>query len=172
MIKRNFYLTLMWLWNIMFFSTTFYLSSLHIANGLGFFFIIILITFIFHMIFIFISDKENNDVVDLDTYCPFITGFFTLRRKKIYYSDLGYFWIRQKGNKIIVSKQSWFFTKELFKIGNNGNIESIKNEIKKELEYIYKLELEKKRKKKLIEDWDGYIDTVSKRDDIINKIIK
>jgi hypothetical protein len=167
MIKRNFYLTLMWLWNIMFFSTTFYLSSLHI----GFFFLSLIIQFLLVLIF-FVINLIIDDNTELDTYCPFMIGFFTLFRKKIYYSDLGYFWIRQKGNEIIVSKQDWFFTKSLFSIYIGGNIESIKNEIKSELQEIYKKELEEKKKKEIIQKWDGYLDIASKRDDIINKIIK
>jgi len=170
MTKRIFYLTLMWLWNIMFLSTTFYLST-DIESVTIFFTVMIAFVLFFYLISLVIFGVRDVDV-DPDTYCYFFIGFLTLFRKKIYYSDLGYFWIRQSGNLIIVSKQSWFFTKALFTVYNNGDIESIKNSIKKKLEDIYKEELEEKRKKKLIQGWDGYIDIVSKRDDIINKIIK
>lgn len=37
---------------------------------------------------------------------------------------------------------------------------------------IYQDELKESRKKQMIKDWDGYIDITSKRDDVINKIIK
>lgn len=170
MTKRIFYLTLMWLWNIMFLSTTFYLST-DIESASIFFTVMIAFVLFFYLISLVIFGVRDVDV-DPDTYCYFFIGFLTLFRKKIYYSDLGYFWIRQKGNEIIVSKQNWFSTKVLFTVYNDGNIESIKEEIKKELEDIYKAELEETRNKKLIQDWDGYVDIVSKRDDIINKITK
>jgi hypothetical protein len=174
MNKRIFYLVIMWIWNITFLSSTFYLLlNRSIGDGLGFFFLSIVIQFGLLMIFFLIKLAIDDDV-EPDTYCPFLVGFFTLGRKKIYYSDLGYFWIRQSKNKIIVSKQDWFSTKKLFtvRIYDDLNIESIRKEIKSELEEIYQDELKESRKKQMIKDWDGYIDITSRRDDVINKIIK
>jgi hypothetical protein len=128
----------------------------------------ILLSFLFKLIYIMIKDEG-----DMDTFCLFTIGFLTFGgRKRIYYSELGYFYMRKYKDKLVISKQSYFYSKKLFSINISDDLESIKKQIKLELELIYKAELEEKRKSDIIKNWDGYIDLVSKRDDTINRIIK
>jgi hypothetical protein len=47
----------------------------------------------------------------------------------------------------------------------------VRNQIKYNLEEIYKEKLVKINKKEMIKNWDGYIDITSKREDIIDKIV-
>jgi hypothetical protein len=68
--------------------------------------------------------KEPTDLIFTNL------GFLTFRFKRIYYSDLGYFWCwRKSDNKVIVYKQSYFYMKKLFNIRYNGDTDvlGIKN---------------------------------------------
>lgn len=103
-------------------------------------------------------------------------GFLTFGFKRVYYSDLGYFWIRKNEN----DRHVYLYDQKLFamcKIGEvywDGNIEHLKLEIKKELEEIYKVQLSLKRKrdldKKLWSEWDGSVDKKSERDNKLNEL--
>ncbi len=59
----------------------------------------------------------------------------------------------------------------LFSLNFWGDTEALRRDIKSSLDRIYHEELEKKRRKKSLNDWDGYIDTQSKRDDKLNQIL-
>jgi hypothetical protein len=109
--------------------------------------------------------KEPTDLIFTNL------GFLTFRFKRIYYSDLGYFWCwRKSDNKVIVYKQSYFYMKKLFNIQYNGDNDVLGIRIKDELEEIYTEELKKKRESDSFKNWNGYIDTVSERDGKLNDL--
>jgi len=114
------------------------------------------------------NTKSPNELV------PFMFFFFFINNKRIYYSDLGYFYIRpnNNGDKVYLYKQGYFFYSKIGLHYYNGNTESLSKEIKSELDKIYKKELERIRVKKSIKDWNGYLDLPSKRDDKLNQLIK
>ena len=121
----------------------------------------------------------NDDSPDMTEISLFFSGILTLGRKRIYYSDLGYFYIRQEfGNKnnIIISKQDYIVSKSLFETSFYGDINTFREEIKNKLEYLYKEELREKRDKvslkSTLNNWDGYIDIKSKRDDKLKQLLK
>jgi hypothetical protein len=109
--------------------------------------------------------KEPTDLIFTNL------GFLTFRFKRIYYSDLGYFWCwRKSDNKVIVYKQSYFYMKKLFNIRYNGDTDVLGIRIKDELEEIYTEELKKKRESDSFKNWNGYIDTVIERDGKLNDL--
>jgi hypothetical protein len=109
--------------------------------------------------------KEPTDLIFTNL------GFLTFRFKRIYYSDLGYFWCwRKSDNKVIVYKQSYFYMKRLFNIRYNGDNDVLGIRIKDELEEIYIEELKKKRESDSFKNWNGYIDKISERDDKLNDL--
>jgi len=114
------------------------------------------------------TDGNVGDVI----ISPF--GFLTFGFKRVYYSDLGYFWIRKSGRQVYLYEQRPF---AMYKIGKTfwGNdVESLKSEIKNKLEEIYKEKLEQKRQKdwekKIWNDWDGTVDKKSERDNKLNEL--
>lgn len=113
---------------------------------------------------------RDYDMPDIDEYCSFLLGIFLFGQKRIYYSDLGYFYM--SGNSTLsIWKQDIFFSKRLFKVHYGGDIEYIRTQIKSELEKIYQREIFENQRRKALEDWNGYIDKKSERDDKLNKIL-
>lgn len=103
----------------------------------------------------------------------FPMGFLTLKHKKIYHGDLGVFYMSVYSGgetKILVHKQGLFHVKEMFSIDHYGDMNVTKDKIKSKLDKMYKKKLETIRIEKTALDWDGYLDTQSKRDDILNKL--
>jgi hypothetical protein len=101
----------------------------------------------------------------------FLLALITLNRKQIYFSELGYFYIKQDNNIVKVYKQTAFVSKYLFDVNYNGNLEPLKNNIKSSLKQLYSDELKKKTLENNLKNWDGYIDTQSKRDDKLNQLL-
>jgi hypothetical protein len=101
-------------------------------------------------------------------------GFLTFGFKRVYYSDLGYFWIRKNDRLVHLYDQKLFAMSKIGEVYWDGNIEHLKLEIKKELEEIYKVQLSIKRKrdldKKLWSEWDGSVDKKSERDNKLNEL--
>lgn len=57
----------------------------------------------------------------LSTPFTFILGIFTLKRKRIYFDNLGYFWISySNGGQLIVSKQKLFVLFEIYRCHHDG----------------------------------------------------
>jgi hypothetical protein len=106
---------------------------------------------------------------------PFLFWPFALRRKKVYYSDLGYFYISLKDGDVNVYKQTSLMSHFLFNVSFGGDVNRLRSDIKKHLDDIYSKELKEKRHNKELKDnlkkWDGYIDIKSKRDDKLNQIL-
>ena len=106
---------------------------------------------------------------------PFFFWPFALRRKKIYYSDLGYFYISFKNGEVNVYKQTPLMSHFLFNVSFGGDVDGLRVAIKNHLDDIYHRELEQMRNKRELKNslkkWDGYIDIKSKRDDKLNQIL-
>lgn len=98
-------------------------------------------------------------------------GVLTTRHKRIYYSDLGEFYVRYGHTEIDVYRQDFFASKHLFSCDYYGDIDGLKRQIESKLRSIYSTELEEKERKKKFLNWDGYVDTTSKRDDKLKKIL-
>ena len=100
---------------------------------------------------------------------------FALRRKKIYYSDLGYFYISFKNGEVNVYKQTPLMSHFLFNVSFGGDVDGLRVAIKNHLYDIYHRELEQIRNKRELKNslkkWDGYIDIKSKRDDKLDKLL-
>jgi hypothetical protein len=97
-------------------------------------------------------------------------GFILFKMKKIYYSELGYFWTLKLKERIHVYKITPFYIKNLFDTGFYGDIEYTRLNIKKELEEIYAEELKRKKITDTYKKWNGYIDLKSERDDKLNQL--
>jgi hypothetical protein len=108
---------------------------------------------------------------DLDYNFLFFFWPLTLGRKKIYYSELGYFYISFKKDKVKVFKQTSFNSKFLFDLTYSGDNEHLSSRIKANLDDIYKENLRAKNIKNSFKKWDGYIDKKSKRDDKLNQLL-
>lgn len=51
----------------------------------------------------------------------FILGIFTLKRKRIYFDNLGYFWVSySNGGQLIISKQKLFVLFEIYRCYHDG----------------------------------------------------
>lgn len=150
---------------------------IYINNGIGLTIIpTLVITYLLYFVsslFILIGGIMG-DIKDPDGLVPFFFFFFFLKNKKIYYSDLGYFYLRsnKRGDEVYVYKQGYFLYEKISEVYYDGNTESLSKSIKYKLDRIYSEELERIRSKKAIKDWDGYLDLPSKRDDKLDQILK
>lgn len=100
-------------------------------------------------------------------------------RKWIFHSDLGYFLCVITKERIYLYEPNFLYLKEIYDEWNIGNIEGISNNIKNSLDSRYKnilrdkLEMKETRERiDLIKSWDGYLDTQSRRDNKIDKLLK
>ena len=141
---------------------------------IGAMFIIYLLYAVISLVLMLVYAITGGDFKEPDGFVLFTFFFFFLKNKRIYYSDLGYFYIRpnRKGDQVRVYKQGYFFYDKLFEVHHNKDIETLSIDIKCRLDYMYKEELERLKVKKAIKDWDGYLDLPSKRDDKLNQLIK
>lgn len=139
----------------------------------------ILLPILFYMIYFLmqmlsllaLNISRNSRFIGLDEYYSFLFGIILINQKRIYYSDLGYFYMSGK-SKLTIWNQGYFTSNKLFHVYYNGDIEQTTYEIKSKLEAIYQEELEENRKRKLLKDWNGYLDKKSERDDKLNKLLK
>ena len=93
--------------------------------------------------------------------------------KKIYHSDYGTLYTEVfqplgQVKQIAIYEQKWLCRKLICSLHYNDNIEFFKKDIKRELDKVYKERL--KNDNSNFENWDGYLDTQSKRDDKLTKI--
>ena len=133
----------------------------------------VLVSILMVLTWVFVS---NGNLPDVGDDIPLFFWFLTLGRKRVYYSDLGYFYVSIKGDYVSVHKQGFLLSHYLFNVWYGGDIESLRVGIKSELDSLYAKELAEARSKKLKKDslkvWDGYIDIVSKRDDKLKDLLK
>ena len=147
-------------------------------NNLGFvaYFLVLILFYLFYVliqmisVFIYAVTSESG-LPDIDEYCSFLLGTLLFNQKRIYYSDLGYFYMSGK-SKLTIWKQGYFVSHRLFNVYYGGDIEAVRQEIKSELERIFERELEENQRRKLLKDWNGYIDKKSERDDKLNQILR
>ncbi len=126
----------------------------------------------FGLITFLLSSFRNLDLQDFISV-PF--GFLTFRFKRIYFADLGYFWIRRSGSTIYIYKQSLLC---MIGIGEvyyySDDIDKLKRGIKVRLGLIYEERLNDKRRKdhinSLYKNWDGCVDNKSERDSKLDKL--
>lgn len=168
---RTLYLTISTLILVGSFAIPIYFSGgVGFVSGLFLYSIYALMTLVVSFMYFYRGITEGN-VGDVITF-PF--GFLTFGFKRIYYSDLGYFWIRKSGRKVYLYEQNLFV---MYKIGEawwGNDVERLKSEIKNKLEEIYKEKLEQKRQKdwekKIWKEWDGSVDKKSERDNKLNEL--
>ena len=103
-------------------------------------------------------------------------SFWFDQHKKIYHADFGTLYtyiVSDKGvDYVWIYEQRWFYMKKIAQVEYSENIHVLVNRIKNNLDEIYKHNLEKSIKKNRthFKEWDGYLDTESKRDDKLNKL--
>ena len=125
-------------------------------------------------------DKEFHSMKSYITILGYI--FYHTKRKDrkwIFHSDLGYFLCVITKDRIYLYEPSFLYLKEIYDEWNVGNIEGISKNIKNSLDSrfknILKIKLENKEAKErmnMIKNWDGYLDTQSRRDNKIDKLLK
>ncbi len=108
--------------------------------------------------------------------------YFTLPRfksfKKVYHSELGYFIIRISESGVNLYQQGWFRLTHL-KEFTLEDPELLQGRIKKYLDdkYQYQVRIKKENddinsKINKVKEWDGFLDTIGKRDEKINQLLK
>ncbi len=112
----------------------------------------------------------SRGVCTFDIISP-ILGLLTLKFKPIYYQDLGYFYCYKSGNELIIYKQGIIGMIALFIVTYDGDIESVRSRIKRNLQEIYANEILEMEKKSKFTKWDGCLDQQSERDKKLNKIL-
>lgn len=133
---------------------------------LGYYLILVVYLVIIAIIY-FISD-----------ICP-PSWWFVSPKKRIYHTDLGVLWAEiserddHSGTKeMTIWKQYWLFSKRIANVEYTDNRDLLISRAKTELDgFVLKREKEKKKSKNpAFDEWDGYIDKQSKRDDKLNGI--
>jgi hypothetical protein len=91
--------------------------------------------------------------------------------KKVYHSQLGYFYIDCdfKKDESIIYEQTPFNLIEIDKI---YGLDFLSEEIKDILDKRYKDKIDYETKKNKVKNWDGFLDVEGKRDQKIDQIIK
>lgn len=125
-------------------------------------------------------DKEIYSSKKLITILGYIYYFTSLKdRKWVYHSDLGYYLCIITPNDIRLFEPNFIYLDEIYNQYNHGDVDKISKDIKTTLDHSYKRQLEKiqedkenKEKISKIKNWDGYLDTQSRRDNKIDKILK
>lgn len=120
-------------------------------------------------VFIYALTSESG-LPDVDEYCSFLLGTILFNQKRIYYSDLGYFYMSGK-SRLTIWKQGYFVSHRLFDVYYGGDIEAVRQEIKVRLEKIFESELQENQRRKRLKDWNGNIDKKSERDDKLNQLL-
>lgn len=98
-------------------------------------------------------------------------GFLTIFSKRIYYSDMGYFYTYLFDGRINIFTQNLLTFRKISDVGIYGDIESIKYDIKNTIDSEYSKIKKKDNKLNEYKKWDGYVDVKSKRDEKLKKIL-
>jgi hypothetical protein len=100
-------------------------------------------------------------------------------RKWIYHSDLGYYLCVITNDEIRLFEPNFLYMNEVYNGYNHGGVEKISVDIKTSLDsryrnLLYKIQENKENRERInkIKSWDGYLDTQSRRDNKIDKILK
>jgi hypothetical protein len=125
-------------------------------------------------------DREIYSQNKFITIFGYIYYFRELKdRKWIYHSDLGYYLCIITKDEIRLFEPNFIYMNEIYNGYNHGGVEKISVDIKSSLDNRYKKILRKIQEDKedrerinKIKSWDGYLDTQSRRDNKIDKILK
>lgn len=142
------------------------------------FFILILMLFVEFLVLIVIENKifgdKKHSIISL--MVPFLIKH---KEKWAFHPELGPFLISITKNKINVYQQKYLTLIEITEFDNNNDTNEITNEIKRSLDSYFKKKLEMKKitnlsKEKLntLDEWDGYFDNQTRRDNKIDKLFK
>lgn len=109
-----------------------------------------------------------------NNYCP-ISFWFWSADKRIYHDGLGTLYsgtpvTQNKVECIYIYKQRWLYQIEIAKVEYTDNLHTLVIRTKSKLDDLYQKEKSEKNKYSTFEEWDGYLDTQSKRDDKLNKL--
>ena len=114
---------------------------------------------------LFISAANN--------YFP-ITFWFWAAKKRIYHDGFGTLWSMIEGDDkveyLLIYKQRWMYQILLTKVEYTDNIGTLTGRTKMKLDGLYEKENVDKYKYRSFDEWDGYLDQQSKRDDKLNKL--
>lgn len=105
-------------------------------------------------------------------YLKFFHWLDNLKKlKKVYHSQLGYFYIDCdfKKDEAILYEQTPFNLIEISKI---YSLDYLSEEIKEILDKRYKEKIDNETKMNKVKNWDGFLDIQGKRDQKIDQIIK
>ena len=100
-----------------------------------------------------------------------ISRSYLKKLKKVYHSQLGYFYIDCdfKKDEAILYEQTPFNLIEISKI---YSLDYLSEEIKEILDKRYKEKIDNETKMNKVKNWDGFLDIQGKRDQKIDQIIK
>ena len=108
---------------------------------------IIFITIVTYLVYVLVSmictliytlvKRKDLPEVENTIISTFYFWFLTLKRKKVYYSDLGYFYVSIKDQNVYVYKQGYFMSHYLFEVWYDGDIELLRVEIKSQLDSLF-----------------------------------
>lgn len=105
--------------------------------------------------------------------------WFIAPDKRMFHAELGEVWASfaddktgfPSDKKVYLYKQRWLYLKEIGVVEYTDSKESLVRRIKSELDtYCAKKILSKKKNKSVLDDWDGYFDDQSRREDRLNQI--
>lgn len=120
---------------------------------------------------ILIHNVRGGRLPDIFDFHFFFSGLYTMKFKRIYYSELGYFYIDESDDEVKIFEQNYLYMERIGTVNYYGDIEDLKASIKRKLEDHYKEDMEKKEKSDKLKNWSGNLDIQSERDDRINKIL-
>jgi hypothetical protein len=108
-----------------------------------------------------------------NNYCP-LSYWFWSASKKIYHDGFGVLYSRvdqeDKSEFLMIYKQRWLYQVLLEKVDYTDDIHTLTTRTKYRLDELYKKERYEKHKYSNFEEWDGYLDAQSKRDDKLNSL--
>jgi hypothetical protein len=134
------------------------------------------ISYFISMLFIALILLRTPDTIEFFfTTLDFLGG----KLKWICHEDLGYFLLLIDDKEITIRYQGYLYTELIGKVNNTGTDKSIISNIKSELDkhFYEKLnsvrkENEKNAQVKALDNWDGHFNSVTRRDEKINSILK
>jgi hypothetical protein len=109
-----------------------------------------------------------------NNYCP-LSFWFWSANKRIYHDGFGTLYsgtpeTHDNVDWIHIYKQRWLYQVKIAKVKYTDNLNTLVIRIKSELDELYNKQNVEKNKYSTFEEWDGYLDKESKRDDKLNKL--
>lgn len=115
-------------------------------------------------------------IYSLSDICP-PSWWFASPKKRICHAELGTLWaeISDRGDhsgtkEMTIWKQYWLFSKQIAQVEYTDSKELLIQRTKRELDGLHSKRRQKKSKTPAFDEWDGYLDAQSKRDDKLNGI--